>query len=802
MVEGPFRPMNYGLFIHSLGLSLGASLLALLLGVMAALVALQLGGPARRILAGCAVMVLALPAFLVLNAWFGLFGVGGTMEGWIPVALFSFPVAVVIMGLVYWPLAFFPVFASWQSINGEALDAEPGLRGVLLLRRVLVPSGAASASLAFVVVFTLSLNQFSIPALLQIGVYPVEIWLRFNAGMDAGAALLASWPLLLLPALLLIWMRQRDVAWPRFGCSGISSRWGERLGWGIRLWTWAATLLCLGFSLVLPLGYLLGSASTWRELVPAIQAGRSALLLSGLLAAVTATTVVLLAWSRVRSDWYALGWITFLLPGVLIGIGLIVLLNRPWTDAIYHSLVIVVLAWGLRFFGPAWALCRRALGVVDPLLSEAARLEGASAWQHLRWVVVPQAGRMLAAAWTLVYVLCLWDTETLLLIMPPGGETLALRVFNLLHYGHNGQVNALCLALVGMALLPGLVWVAVRLGRWGMRQLGGQRFPAVPCWVGLACLGLLGCRPENPSQAALDSQIFSSAEVFGERGGGPGRFQKPRSVAVDLEGSFYVVDMTARVQKFSPGGEYLLAWQMPETDLGKPKGMCRDVDGTIVVLEPHYARVNRFSVAGELLEQWGNRGTNAGQIAFPRSIVVDPTSGRTYVSEYMQSERVQVFDPARHLVQVVGRAGRAPGEFNRVEGVALDAVGKLYAADSCNHRVQVFGPDGQFVRVIGRPGSGPGEMSYPYDVEVDPEGRLFVCEFGNSRIQVFDAGGEFVEIIGRPGVRPGEFNNPWSIALDPHGNLYVADALNHRVQKLTRRRPFSPAPLGEQRSLH
>ncbi|MFM1941397.1 MAG: Serine/threonine-protein kinase PknD [Verrucomicrobiota bacterium] len=794
--------MNYGLLIHSLGLSLGASLLALMLGVMAALAALQLRGPARRTLAGCAVMVLVLPAFLVLNAWFGLFGVGGVMEGWTPVPLFSFPMAVVIMGLVYWPLAFFPVFASWQSLNREVLDGEPGLRGMLLVRRVLVPSGAASASLAFVVVFTLSLNQFSIPALLQVGVYPVEIWLRFNAGMDARAALLASWPLVLLPALLLIWMRRRDVAWPRMGSGAVSVRWGDRLGWGIRFWVWAATLLCLAFSLVLPLGYLLGSPSTWQELGPALRAGRSALLLSGLLAAVTATTVVLLAWSRVRSGWFALGWITFLLPGVLIGIGLIVLLNRPWTDAVYHSLVIVVLAWGLRFFGPAWALCRRALGAVDPLLSEAARLEGASTWQHLRWVVVPQAGPMLAAAWMLVYVLCLWDTEVLLLIMPPGGETLALRVFNLLHYGHNGQVNALCLALVGMALLPGLGWGAVQLCRWGIRQFGGQRFPAASCLLGLTCLGLLGCRPENPTQAVLDSRIFSTAQVFGERGGGAGRFQKPRSVAADLEGNFYVVDMTARVQKFSAEGEYLLAWQMPETDLGKPKGMCRDVDGTILVLEPHYARVNRFSAAGELLEQWGDRGTNVGQIAFPRSIVVDPATGLTFISEYMQSERVQVFGEGHRLERVIGRAGRAPGEFNRVEGVAVDGAGNLYAADSCNHRVQVFGADGQFIRVIGQPGSGPGEMSYPYDVEVDAEGRLFVCEFGNSRIQVFEAGGAFLEIIGGPGIRPGEFNNPWSIALDPQGNLYVADALNHRVQKLTRRRSLSPVPQGELQSMH
>ena len=47
-----------------------------------------------------------------------------------------------------------------------------------------------------------------------------------------------------------------------------------------------------------------------------------------------------------------------------------------------------------------------------------------------------------------------WDTETVVLIVPPGGETLALRVFNLLHYGHHAQVNALCLILLLLAVLP------------------------------------------------------------------------------------------------------------------------------------------------------------------------------------------------------------------------------------------------------------------------------------------------------------------------------------------------------------
>ena len=59
-----------------------------------------------------------------------------------------------------------------------------------------------------------------------------------------------------------------------------------------------------------------------------------------------------------------------------------------------------------------------------------------------------------------------------------------------------------------------------------------------------------------------------------------------KGLDIDVD-NLYVVDMTGRVQKFSSNGLFLLSWQMPQTDKGKPKGMSRDREGHIVVLEPH-----------------------------------------------------------------------------------------------------------------------------------------------------------------------------------------------------------------------
>src|ERR1041385_1486457 len=127
--------------------------------------------------------------------------------------------------------------------------------------------------------------------------------------------------------------------------------------------------------------------------------------------------------------------------------------------------------------------------------------------------------------------------------------------------------------------------------------------------------------------------------------------------------------MTGRVQKFSPDGTFLSFWQMPQTDKGKPKGMCRDEKGDIVVLEPHYSRVNHFSPDGKLVAQWGAHGTNEGALAFPRSVVVN-SKGNIFVSEYGLTERVQEFaGDGRQLIRVIGRAGADDGGFNRAEGL-------------------------------------------------------------------------------------------------------------------------------------
>ncbi len=837
--------MNWPLLQNSLLLAGMTTALAVGFGLVAALWLATLEAQWRNAFLALAIVALALPPFLVTNCWISLLGETGALRSWLPFKIYSLGGTIWILTLMLWPITLFAVLAAWRRLEAAQFECEPAMTGFALLRWLLLPVARGELALAGLLTFVLALNNFAVPAILQTKVLPDEMWVRFSTQFDTLGALKLSVPLVLAPVLVLAWTARRGVSWPRVQGAVSAGVIRRQLGlaWRIGCST-LATLLCV-VSVGLPLGQVVSAQRTWAELPGAIAASAGAIWNSLWFVALAATVVVLVAqigslpYRRLAtclptaSRRYSilpvcatLTWLPFFIPGVLIGIALIKVFNRPVLAVFYQSAGIVLLAFVIRYLALGWTAARQAVASVDTDLTDAARLEGASRWQMFRLVIWPQIAPQMFAAWYVVYLLCLWDVESIVIIQPPGGETLALRIFNLLHYGYAAQVNALCIVLLGLAVLPLVLWGVWKrtfnLQHSTFNAEGSRKIQASAARSGFATwnflfLGMLvvggwcfcsSCAPASSDEASLHGRFFERAEGIGSRGVGLGEFNKPRSVAVDRQDNLYAVDMTGRVQKFSPDGKFILSWQMPQTDLGKPKGMACDRDGNIIVVEPHYSRVNHFTPEGWLVAQWGQRGTNAGQFGFPRAVAVN-SRGEISVCEYAAVERVQRFaaihrspspltplpsdgrggqrTESPRLLGVLGQAGTGPGEFNRPEGLCADGQDRLYVADSCNHRIQVFSGDGKFLRTFGQAGSGKGELSYPYDVSVDKRGNVFVCEFGNSRIQVFDLEGKAVEIIGGPGAEPGRFANPWSMALDSYGNLYVADSQNHRVQKLVRR---------------
>lgn len=466
--------MNWPLLGNSLLVAGASTVLAMLLGFALAVGLTASPPPWRKILFALTLAVLALPSFLVTNCWFDLLGANGLLSRWLPLNIYSPGGAVWILALLLWPIPALGLFSTWQKLEPTHLEMDPALRGAHLFRFLLWPAARPMLATTAALVFALAMNNFAVPAILQVKVFPSEVWVQYNTRLDPWAALLLSWPLLVAPLLLFLTLRRQEVSWPRQIAADLAPCFRRQLGPG---WLLTVTMLCLLvllLALAVPLAQLLTNARTWSEFTPALLAGQSALARSFGNAATTALLTVLLSLLRMRVRDPGWLWILFLVPGVLLGIGAITAFNRPGLDWFSRTSGIVLFVLVAHYWAVARTLMRTAHQSLDRDLMDAARLEGARGFTLFRWVMLPHLAPSLAAAAYIVYVLCLWDVETILLVIPPGGETLALRVFNLLHYGHNAQVNALCLLLLLLALAPLLlfaVWQGVcsilRSGRSG-----------------------------------------------------------------------------------------------------------------------------------------------------------------------------------------------------------------------------------------------------------------------------------------------------------------------------------------------
>jgi iron(III) transport system permease protein len=327
------------------------------------------------------------------------------------------------------------------------------------------PAARKSVAWAAVLTFVLALNQFAIPAILQVKVLPVEIWIRYSTSLKPGSALAVSWPLIVVPIAMLLLLPRTDIRWPTDKGPATSLAVRRQLGTALLASAWVLAAAVLFLSVGLCLFQLISASRTWAELPRAWNAGWPVILNSFLFAAMAALVAVSLAvatW-RTRIGWAF--WIPFLLPGMLLAVAVIWLLNRPFLEVVYRSMAVMVLLLVLRFTGPAWTLVGAAFRTVDRDLIDAAKLEDLHRWWLFRHVYWPRIGPFAIVAWYVAYVLSLWDVETTAVLYPPGAETLAIRVFNLLHYGHDSQVNALCLVQLGLAILPGCLfalWVGTR----------------------------------------------------------------------------------------------------------------------------------------------------------------------------------------------------------------------------------------------------------------------------------------------------------------------------------------------------
>ena len=172
----------------------------------------------------------------------------------------------------------------------------------------------------------------------------------------------------------------------------------------------------------------------------------------------------------------------------------------------------------------------------------------------------------------------------------------------------------------------------------------------------------------------------------------------------------------------------------------------------------------------------GEPGKGDGQLLDPRGVAVD-AQGYVYVAD-TGNARVQKFDQNGRFVAKWGPKGDGDADFVEPVAVAIDRTGNVVVLDAGEGWIKRFTPDGKLVDKLG----GPAVAFYhPRGLGIGAQGNVVVADTGGSRLVELGPTGDVVGRYGTRGSAPGQLIEPTDVAAGGDGAYYVADSANSKV---------------------
>lgn len=480
------------LTLDSLNMALVATVTGLVLGLP---LGLALGSRKKVIFSGLIFFLpLAVPPYLTATCWMGLLGRGGVLphlaHEWLGMDARSSSLggtigAGIILGFSYFPVLAYLVISGMRGLDSHFEEAAMfALSEGSILRKITIPLLFPQIATGLLLIFLLALTNYAVPSLLGLRTFTVKIYTYFSVFQDIGGAVVLSLPLLVI-CLVLVLVLHRIMNGRVF----FSLQMGQARGSILRLLhTRWFKMLAYGPAFLVtctPILFLIFETGSLLNLKIAIgQAGASILtsfLLAFFASFLIAIFAFLLGYTLERTRWGKAGvvrslfFFPFALPSVLLAIGIIFFWNRPGLVLAYQSVFILGMLWGAKYLPLAQRVLADQIRQIPPVMEEVAFLSRLSWTKSLYRIVWPLARPGFLVAWAVTYIFCLSELGGALLVIPPGVDTMPVRLYNIMHYGSSSLVGGLGLALVIMTVIPmGLLFLYAKVVRT-YEQLGRHR---------------------------------------------------------------------------------------------------------------------------------------------------------------------------------------------------------------------------------------------------------------------------------------------------------------------------------------
>ncbi len=330
--------------------------------------------------------------------------------------------------------------------------------------------------------------------------------------------------------------------------------------------------------------------------------------------------------------------------------------------------------------------------------------------------------------------------------------------------------------------------------------------------------------------------------------GGPAtraQLDEPYGTAVDLHGNLYIAEranhrirrvdaatgtITTVAGNGQPGYRAEDEGELATTaELNGPRAVAVDVKGVLYIADTDNHRIRVVDASGTIktIAGTGMPGFRthdefgsavAAELDSPRAVAVDH-SGNVYIGDY-NNQRIRKIEATTQVIHTIAGTGTAgylaaqgggpavEAELNDPYGIALDAAGNLYIADTGNHRVRRIEAHTGIITTVagnGAPGyhaSDEGKLATratlnaPCAIAVDARSNLYIADMDEHRIRRVDANTGTITTVAGAGIpgyilaQDGEtaslarLNKPRGLAVDLQGALYIADSANSRIRKV------------------
>jgi len=486
--------------LNTLWIATASTLLAIVIGTLAALLAGLTDMRRRTLWVFGFVLPLMIPPQVTALAWVQAFSPASPLLGPLGLSLppgtrhplYSMGGIILLLGLYNAPLVFLSVRASLHRLPASLLEAARanGARPLQITRDIVLPLVRGGIFAGAALAFVSSIGNFGIQAMLGIPArVSTLITLIYRQLNTYGPSALNDMALL---ALLLAGLTVAGMA-----LTGWLGRRGDqrvdgaqrapRMALGrwrrpVAALAWAYLALCL----VLPLTALLGTALvrgvgqplgadtiTFENFANALfhhegirQAFFTSLWLTTLCVAVLIPVSVALGYVLVwRHSWVARGLrlaseLAYALPGIIIGVAMILFFLRPLPflgTGLYGTVWVILAAYLSNYLALALRPILGGFAQLDRGLDEAAQLTGAGIFARLRDIVLPGLAPAAMASGILVFMTAINEIQTSVLLVSSRAQTIGPMIIFLEEAGSTtlaAAVGCLMVALV-LALMTG-----------------------------------------------------------------------------------------------------------------------------------------------------------------------------------------------------------------------------------------------------------------------------------------------------------------------------------------------------------